>query len=277
MRINKHKKILSGFTLLELLLVILIMGIISTATFSLYRQYSLDAKINTTAQKMQMILQAGSSYYIDRGSWPAANDQTFKSKYLTFSQTNPWGNNFSWGLDPVGQKKFQVFSGTLPNVTNLVNNPLPQRVINLLPAAIIDPNNANQVLAEITIPKKIITASSNYEIATIQTVQPQSDGATPAFSSFNCPVGWAGTGVALPSYYAFDRYSSCMFGNKTFNNLAAPVTCTQSGNTVSCSAAVTLNGRYLLWYTVPFSCLWTKEDSFGSIGLTFIGWCYKTS
>ncbi|MGB6976492.1 MAG: type II secretion system protein [Gammaproteobacteria bacterium] len=59
-----------GFTLIELLLVIAVVAVLATFGLSTYRERALNLKAEKVAQQMQLILQAGSNYYVRNSCWP---------------------------------------------------------------------------------------------------------------------------------------------------------------------------------------------------------------
>jgi prepilin-type N-terminal cleavage/methylation domain-containing protein len=91
-----HKSL--GFTIIELLFVIAIIGVLFTLTISTYRSHTLEFKIKTTAEQMQQILQAGSNYYYDHNdTYPTDGDADFITKYImNQSKTDPFGGIYSW-------------------------------------------------------------------------------------------------------------------------------------------------------------------------------------
>lgn len=67
MSIIKRKK---GFTLLEMLLVILIMTAIAFFAIRMQQQKFKELSVNRTATQINQIFAAATSYYIDNGDWP---------------------------------------------------------------------------------------------------------------------------------------------------------------------------------------------------------------
>jgi len=100
-----QKRWSKGFSLLELLLVLVILSIISSIGIYAVREYSTSIMVERTANSMKNWLQAGSDYYIDNQAWPTSSDEL--ENYLYGAKqgqlaTNPWGQSYSLvdGADP---------------------------------------------------------------------------------------------------------------------------------------------------------------------------------
>lgn len=92
------RKIVRGFTLIEILLVLVIISIIIWASTSYLQQRALQMRIDRTSVQMQQILNAAMSYYVFNGSWPqnASNDPPLtilkSSGFLpNINIVSPWG------------------------------------------------------------------------------------------------------------------------------------------------------------------------------------------
>jgi prepilin-type N-terminal cleavage/methylation domain-containing protein len=130
-RMNDRSR--AGFTLLEMMLVIVVMSAIMMMLIKGVQRRALDAKINKTALQMQQILSAGLAYYNNNGSWPAETDMSILDLddgdplygYITPNSTdasnpfvNPWGNpyyiqsdqSFSTTNEDTAEKLFAVSS-----------------------------------------------------------------------------------------------------------------------------------------------------------------------
>lgn len=268
-----------GFTLIELLLVIILMAVIAMMGIGTYQQYSVRGKITKTAQQMQQISQAASAYYTDYGCWPNAtncptNIPVFQ-KYVTVAAANPWGQNYSYQIEPTTGKKFQVFSGKLPNPA------IAQQVGALLSSAILDPQNNQQVLTEIIMPPQQDSINSAYKIKQVGTTNLLDDGKTFGsifFSSpinFTCPSGWKGDAIAVPNTLSVLDYDWCITGNRTFGLLQAPMVCLpQANNGYKCQFTVGFNGETAdRWSCTIFGG--STNAASGSVAFTYISWCYN--
>jgi len=68
-----------GFTLLELMLVIALIGVIMVFSLSIYQQQSVNFKVDKTALQMQAWLEAARTFYTNCGQWPGTVDGTYNS------------------------------------------------------------------------------------------------------------------------------------------------------------------------------------------------------
>lgn len=73
MSIIKRNK---GFTLLEMLLVILVMTAIAFFAIRMQEQKMKEIRVNHAAAQINQIFAAATSYYIDNGDWPYKNKST---------------------------------------------------------------------------------------------------------------------------------------------------------------------------------------------------------
>src|SRR5579883_1527947 len=90
-----------GFTLIEILLVLVIIGMFIFMGTSYIQQKTLSSRIDRTSLQMQQILNAGLAYYVTNGSWPTsiaclqASSPGCTVAYLPSSLTSPWGQSYS--------------------------------------------------------------------------------------------------------------------------------------------------------------------------------------
>lgn len=93
----------AGFTLIEMLLVIVVIGMILLASVQYLQLKGAQSRIDRTTIQMQQILNAGLAYYIANGNWPEKpedlmpTDQTLP-RYLTGDAfQSPWGIEYQIG------------------------------------------------------------------------------------------------------------------------------------------------------------------------------------
>lgn len=81
----KHR----GFTLLELIVTVVIVGILSAIAVPLYQGYIDKSKFVTACIDIQNISMAIGNYYVDHGQYP---DSLTEAGYATL--LDPWGNPY---------------------------------------------------------------------------------------------------------------------------------------------------------------------------------------
>ncbi|MBV9576287.1 MAG: prepilin-type N-terminal cleavage/methylation domain-containing protein [Gammaproteobacteria bacterium] len=96
----KHKLTnTKGFTLIEMLLVLVVVSILIWSSVGYIQQRMQQARIDKTTAQMQQILNAGLSYYVANGSWPptvsclqgsGGGGCSGSTVYLPTSITSPW-------------------------------------------------------------------------------------------------------------------------------------------------------------------------------------------
>ena len=91
---NKQDK---GFTLVELLIVIVILGILATVTVFAVRGITDQGKQNACATERKTILTATEAFYAQNGVAPAADFTNLVPRFLTDSAVSL---NANWTLSP---------------------------------------------------------------------------------------------------------------------------------------------------------------------------------
>lgn len=186
---NKRRH--SGYTLIELLLVVAVIALIAALGVKTYRDKAQSDRINIAALNMQHVLEAGMAYYTGQGSlWPQKNntcsatpsDQVFVKQYLpNQSNQSNLGVSLCWsGEDPTTQvdQKGKIFWVALPITAADAATAADQakRIAARLPNAVImdDPSNTTDkptntcssttcyVRAEVTIPSSSTTNNQAY-------------------------------------------------------------------------------------------------------------------
>ena len=62
-----------GFTLIELMIVVAIIGILASVALSAYQNYTIRAQVSEGLTLSASVKTAVSEYFMDRGAWPANN------------------------------------------------------------------------------------------------------------------------------------------------------------------------------------------------------------
>lgn len=122
-----------GFTLVEMLLVLVIVGVLVTAALRFTQERYLNLREEKTAAQMQQILNAALSYYVDKSTWPTSLTDLRNQNYLPNSGTPLPFSTTPW------------FSGAY---TIAISNDRVFYVIAAIPAAMKNPN-ANSVALSI--------------------------------------------------------------------------------------------------------------------------------
>lgn len=85
-----------GFTLIELILVVVIIGILAGAVVPIFAGRSNEARINRARSDIASYLSFISAYEIDNGKYPARLEDLVsgKRKYVRELNKDPWGNPY---------------------------------------------------------------------------------------------------------------------------------------------------------------------------------------
>lgn len=108
MNMNRIRQM--GFSLIEILLVLVIMGAVLYMAVGYFRQQALQARVEKTSLQMQQILNAGLAYYVANGAWPEMDDHSIeclqgkggdkcKAPYLITPLKSPWNNDYKIAAD----------------------------------------------------------------------------------------------------------------------------------------------------------------------------------
>lgn len=90
----KTQKKVAGFTLIEILLVLVIGSMLIFMGLNYVQLRSLSQRQDITALQMQQILNAGLAYYVSNGRWPTNLAQLVSSGYLPTTPRSPWGTTY---------------------------------------------------------------------------------------------------------------------------------------------------------------------------------------
>lgn len=91
---NVKLKNLKGFTLIEMLLVMVIISIVLVMGVNYLQQRALNMRIDKTTTQMQQILNASLAYYIANGRWPQNMSELY-GFYIPGPITSPWGSDYT--------------------------------------------------------------------------------------------------------------------------------------------------------------------------------------
>ena len=186
-----------GFTLLEMLLVLVIVAALLVIGMNYMQQKATAMRIDRTALQMQQILNAGLAYYVSNGKWPCdpgqygdtncSLDRLKADNYLpNTSILSPWGQVISMGVasagspSPTGQlANFYVYTkipaiNSSAVIANVIAGRLPMayttRAVTAMPPATTPACSSGincYVVTSVTIPGQNLNNASAINFAGI--------------------------------------------------------------------------------------------------------------
>lgn len=135
-----------GFSLIEMMFVIVIIAIITVTTVDIMRSRLSSALIRKTASQMELILQAESAYYSDHQNTIPTQFSDLQPYLTLTSDANPWGSPYT--LTPPANTS----PNTLTVTTTVPNTNVALQLIGLLPNASCagTPSNCNVASPQVT-------------------------------------------------------------------------------------------------------------------------------
>lgn len=119
--IDAKSMIRNGFTLIELMIVVAIIGILATISIQAYQDYTIRSQVTEGLTLASSIKAASSEYYQDRGIWPANNASlgagTITGKYVTSVVANSGSIDIQYG-----NQANATINGSVLSVRPAVNN-----------------------------------------------------------------------------------------------------------------------------------------------------------
>jgi len=116
----------SGFTLIELIFVVAIIGVMATIGLTMFQKQALTNKVDKAAMQMQQLAQSASAYFVDFGDWPELTEQgpdpiEFRN-YLPLENVNnrfldPWGGVYLARVDENQNKVWTLTANDLDKDT----------------------------------------------------------------------------------------------------------------------------------------------------------------
>jgi general secretion pathway protein G len=122
---RKRKSSRSGFTMVELMAVLIILGLLATVVVSNFVGKVADAKVTTTKASLKILHNAVLSFYMDTGRYPTETEglqalvvrpsdvtkwQTGGYLDTTTVNKDGWGRDFIYRLAPESGKPFVIVS-----------------------------------------------------------------------------------------------------------------------------------------------------------------------
>lgn len=121
----------TGFTIVEVIAVLVIAGIIGTYGLQQLQAKGIDATVDNAARKANMVATAAKQYRLNTGSWPSNISQLVSNNYLTNSQaTSAFNTNYSFSVvgsslvitnQAADQRYARRMAGILPEGVNSGN------------------------------------------------------------------------------------------------------------------------------------------------------------
>ncbi|NQV16294.1 prepilin-type N-terminal cleavage/methylation domain-containing protein [bacterium] len=94
----------SGFTLIEVLVVVIIVAILAAVAFPIYQNYVKGAYASDAQSAIGSIWNASQMYYQDLGEWPSSVEEDLEPKYILLKEATKLQWDFEIvGADPVTQ------------------------------------------------------------------------------------------------------------------------------------------------------------------------------
>lgn len=156
-KMNKYLQ--SGFSLIEMMLVAAIIGGIIYMGIGYTQQRTSALMIDRASAQMQQILNAGLSYYVSYGSWPANIAALQTGNYLPATVVSPWATSYTLSNTtniltvklslPAGLKNSkaiaQMIAGKLPFGVATTSTPPPPSTSIISASVNIPAQNLNNV------------------------------------------------------------------------------------------------------------------------------------
>lgn len=141
----QHQAEKHGFTLIEILLVIAIIGVMAIFSMRFFGAYSENTKVHEATTQIQRILQATLSYYSDQKQWPQSLEQSgFLNDYLvTKDLITPWGQKYI-GY-PTSTYQFRI-EAPMQKIRG-------QKIAALLPSVSYDTTSQRLIAQIVTVPQ----------------------------------------------------------------------------------------------------------------------------
>jgi len=95
LRAGGRRAACAGFTLIEILLVVVIIGILAGVAVRNFTGRTEEARVNAAKHEVQVVKSAVNMYEIDNGRYPASIADCVP-KYLDKVPVDPWGNAYNY-------------------------------------------------------------------------------------------------------------------------------------------------------------------------------------
>lgn len=100
----------AGFTLLEMMLVVLIIGmLVAGVAWSITAQGD-KAKVRIAGKDIHMLSSAVDSFYLDKGQYPVSLQALVDAKFIAKVSKDPWRKDFVYYTPAQDGKPYALFS-----------------------------------------------------------------------------------------------------------------------------------------------------------------------
>jgi len=119
----RHRMTRGGFTLMEIMVVVIIIGVLAAIVVPQYVRHAERAKVEATKAQIKIIEDALSEYKLDTGKFPTTSQGLValvkkpagysgdwpRGGYLPEVPGDAWGNDFVY-VSPASDKDYQIIS-----------------------------------------------------------------------------------------------------------------------------------------------------------------------
>ena len=249
----------TGFTLIEILLVIVIVSMIIIMGIGYMQQQTEALRVDKTSLQMQQVLNAGLAYYVTHSTWPNNIATLQTTNFLpSTSLVNPWGQNYNTIIEPNQKALFYVYtsvtgtaSGSALASASIIAGKLPMAAITNktpTPANINSPTACKKtdttcyITASVNIPGQNLNNASAVNFAGVYhhgacipapTCPVDATGAKMQAQVFIVPISISGiTDSTLANNYAITSFTA--YPSAIVASINPVIGCIGSTNTQQC-------------------------------------------
>jgi type IV pilus assembly protein PilA len=114
--LKKRLRAKKGFTLIELMIVVAILGILAAIAIPTYMDYTARAKVSEAISLLSGVANAIAEYHTSQGKMPTSLDEIGGAKTSRYVTSMTWG-----GTDTAGNNTYVWIKAQLGNITSAVD------------------------------------------------------------------------------------------------------------------------------------------------------------